>query len=264
MTRAYRAELLKLRRRSAVIAGLLPAALAILTTVLAFALAKTSASYDPGGPNFVTSVSRLAKPDGLTYGFALAMSLVGLVVLIVTIANTTSEYGLGTLRTMFVARPDRRSWLAGRLLALLTALVVSFFAALVAGVVTAYAMAAIRGFDTSAWLSAAAVGKAAANYGNAVLGAALFGLAGTALAVLIRSTVLALALAIVWTFPLEHIIQGSWSTATQVFPGLTFATVAIGGTPDASYTSVLPGALGYGVLALLVSTFVLTRRDVTA
>lgn len=264
MTRAYRAELLKMRRRGALVAGLLPAALAVLTTVLVFALAKPSPGFRADGPNFVVGLRQLAQPSGLTEGFALGMSLVGLVVLVVSIANTTGEYALGTLRTTFVAHPDRRSWLAGRLLAMLTMLAAAFAAALVAGVVTAYVMAAIRGVDTGAWLSAAAVGKAAANFGNAVLGAALFGFAGTALAVLLRSTVPALALAIVWTFPLEHIIQNSWPTATEVFPGLSFATVAIGGTPGAAYGTVLPVALGYGVLALLVSAVALVRRDVTA
>jgi hypothetical protein len=96
------------------------------------------------------------------------------------------------------------------------------------------------------------------------LGAAFFGLLGTAIAVVVRSTVPALAMAIVWTFPLEHIIQGSWPTATQVFPGLLFATVAVGGVSDAPYVSALLASAGYAAAALAVAMIVMTRRDVTA
>lgn len=264
MVRAYRAELLKLRRRGTVVAALLPSALSVLTTVLVFALAKASPTTAPDGPSFVTGLRQLARPDGLTEGFSLAMSLFGLVVLIVSIATMTNEYGLGTLRTNFVAQPDRRAWLAGRLLAMLTVLAASFVAALALGAVTAYVMAPIRGVGTGAWLTLDAAGTAASSYGNALLGAALFGVAGTALAVLVRSTVPALATAIVWTFPLEHIVQNAWPTATQVLPGLAFATVAIGGVPDAAYSHVLATSAGYGLVALVLALVMLRRRDVTA
>jgi hypothetical protein len=264
MRRAYQAELLKLRRRSVVIASALPAALAVLTTVLTFALAKTSPTYDPGGPNFVQRLSALANAGGMTQGYSLGMSLFGLVALIVTIANTTSEFSLGTLRTTFLAQPNRKAWLGGRLLAIGTLLVVAFAAALVAGIATSYVMAPIRGVDTSAWLSGTGIGSAFGDYVNALLGAAFFGLLGTAIAVVVRSTVPALAMAIIWTFPLEHIIQGSWPTATQVFPGLLFATVAVGGVPDAPYVSALLASLAYAVVALVAAMVVTTRRDVTA
>jgi hypothetical protein len=264
MRRAYQAELLKLRRRSVVIAALLPAALAVLTTVLTFALAKTSPTFDPGGPNFVQRLSALADPGGMTQGYSLGMSLFGLVALIVTIANTTSEFSLGTLRTTFLAQPNRKAWLGGRLLAIGTLLVVAFAVALVAAVATAYVMAPVRDVGTSAWLSGSGIAAAFGDYLNALLGAAFFGLLGTAIAVVVRSTVPALAMAIVWTFPLEHIIQGSWPTATQVFPGLLFATVAVGGVSDAPYVSALLASAGYAAAALAVAMIVMTRRDVTA
>jgi hypothetical protein len=264
MRRAYQAELLKLRRRSVVIAASLPAVAAVLTTALTFALAKTAPSYDADGPNFVQRLSSLSHASGMTQGYSLGMSLFGLVVLIVTIANTTGEYSLGTLRAAFLAQPNRCAWLAGRLLAIGSALLVAFAAALVVGIATAFVMAPIRGVDTSAWVSGSGVAAALANYVNAVLGAAFFGLLGTAIAVLVRSTVPALAMAIVWTFPLEHIIQGSWPTATQVFPGLLFATVAVGGVSDAPYVSAVLASLGYAAVALVVAMVATSRRDVTA
>jgi hypothetical protein len=264
MRRAYRAELLKLQRRAVVIAASLPAALAVLATVLVFSLAKTSPGITEHGPNFVQRLAALADAGGMTQGYSLGMSLFGLVAMIVTIANTTSEFSLGTLRTTFLALPDRKSWLAGRLLAIGTLLVASFAVALVAGVASAYVMAAIRGVDTGAWLTGSGIAAAGGDYLNAMLGAAFFGLLGTAIAVVIRSTVPALAMAIVWTFPLEHIIQNAWPTATQVFPGLLFATVAVGGVTDAPYLSAVLASIGYGVVALAVAMATLTRRDVTA
>ncbi len=264
MRRAYLSELLKLRRRAVLVAGSLPAFLAVLTTVLTFALAKSSPTYDAGGPNFVQRLSSLAGAGGMTQGYSLGMSLFGLVALIVGIANTTSEFSLGTLRTTFLAQPDRKAWLTGRLLALATLLVASFAAALVAGVVTAYIMAPIRDVGTGAWLSGSGIAAAFGDYLNALLGAAFFALLGTAIAVVVRSTVPALAMAIVWTFPLEHIIQNAWPTATQVFPGLLFATVAVGGVTDAPYLSAVLASVGYAAVALIVAMVTLSRRDVTA
>jgi hypothetical protein len=201
---------------------------------------------------------------GLTEGFALATSFIGLLVFVLAIASTASEYGIGTLRNALIAQPNRRAWLGGRLLAMLTIVLAALAVALVAGGCTAFLMAGIRGVDTTAWLSGAGLLSAAGNFLNAVMGAAFFGILGTALAIACRSTVLALAIGIAWTFPVEHIVQNVWPTATKVFPGLLFAVVSTGGVPAAPYAGAVVAAAAYALLALLVAVGIFTRRDVTA
>lgn len=265
MIRSYRAELVKLRRPATVAGIAIVAALGVLATVLVFALAKNGTTGRPSDANgFTRSLAALARPGGLTAGFVGSMTFVGLLMLVVLAVNVTSEYGLGTVRAMLIAQPRRGSWLAGKTAALLTAVLAATAAALVASVAAAFVMAAIRGVDTSAWLTADALGTGARDVVNAVLGVSFFGVAGIALAVLVRSTATALAIAVAWTFPLEHIIQNAWPAATHVFPGLAFNAVALGGLPDARYGTALAVALAYLAGALIVSIASFRRRDVTA
>ncbi|MGH3743855.1 MAG: ABC transporter permease [Mycobacteriales bacterium] len=262
--RAYRAELLKLRRPATLVAVLLAAALSLLSTVLVFALADPGRPGARSAPGFVTTIGQLTEPGGLTQAFALGMSLIGLLVFVLSVVAVTSEYAQGTLRTVLLAQPRRAAWLGGKLVALCTVIAAALVLALAVGIVAALAMAQIRGVDTGQWASTAAVTDALGNLVNALVGAVLFTLAGTALGVLLRSTVLALAVGVAWTFPIEHIIQNAWPGATEVFPGLLFATVAVGGVPDAPYRDALLAAVGYGVVALVLAITSFVRRDVVA
>lgn len=263
MNRAYRAELLKLRRPATLAAIGLVAALSVLATSLTFALAKTGApKIDDNG--FTESLGSLARPGGLTAGFVGAMTLAGLLVFVVLIVSMTSEYGQGTLRTVLVTQPRRGAWLAGKLGALLTVVTAAVLVALATSVATALIAAQIRGVDTSAWFTADALTTGAGNFLNALLAATFYASAGVALGVLVRSTAVALAVGVAWTFPLEHIIQGSWAGATHVFPGLLFSSLALGGVPDAGYRTALFAGLAYAVGALAIAFTSFSRRDVTA
>ncbi|MGF7238075.1 MAG: ABC transporter permease, partial [Frankia sp.] len=246
MNRAYRAEMLKLRR-PATLAGIgLVAALSVLATSLTFALAKTGApKIDDNG--FTESLGSLARPGGLTAGFVGAMTLAGLLVLVVMIVSMTSEYSQGTLRTVLVVQPRRGAWLVGKFGALLTVVTAAVVVALATSVVTAVIAAEIRGVDTSAWFTTDALSSGAGNFLNAWLAAAFFGAVGVALGVLVRSTAVALAIGVAWAFPLEHIIQNAWAGATHVFPGLLFSSLALGGVPDAGYRTALLAGLAYAV-----------------
>jgi ABC-type transport system involved in multi-copper enzyme maturation permease subunit len=265
MNRSYRAELLKLRRPATAAAVAVVAALGVLATVLTFALAKSGPP--PAGTdnlNLRQSLVVLARPEGLTAGFVGAVAFIGLLALVVFTVNLTNEYGQGTLRTVLVASPRRATWLAGRIAALLTAAVAATAVALVASVATAVVMAQIRGVDTSQWFTLDALGHLGRDSVNALLGVMFFGLAGVVLAILVRSTAIAVALGVAWTFPLEHIVQGAWPAATHVFPGLAFDAVTRGGVPDAAYGTALAVAAGYALAALAIGFASFSRRDVTA
>ncbi|MDP9396492.1 MAG: ABC transporter, partial [Actinomycetota bacterium] len=155
------------------------------------------------------------------------------------------------------------AWLAGRLLALLSVVAAALLIALAASVLAALAMSRVRGLDTTAWWTSDGLTSAAVGYLNALLAAAFFGVAGTALGVLVRSTPVALAAGIAWMGPLEHLVQKASGTATRVLPGLLFDAVARGGVPDVGYSQALLTATAYAGIALLVAFASFARRDVT-
>ncbi|OAA25633.1 ABC-2 family transporter protein [Frankia sp. EI5c] len=272
VSRSYRAEMIKLRRPGTVVAMSVLALLTVLSTVLTIALADeptTAAagggSGDPGaGTPLDVSLARLATSQGLVLGFRGGATFNGLLIFVLFAVSMTAEYGQGTLRTLFLKEPRRLGWLAGRLGALLAAVAVALLAALGLSVAGAAVLAPLRDVDTSAWWTFGALGEAAAAYLNALLAAAFFAVAGTALGVALRSTTAALLVGIAWMFPIEHIIQDSWGTATSVLPGLVFDAVGRGGVPAAAYTPALLTALGYALLAAALTAVSLHRRDVTA
>jgi ABC-2 type transport system permease protein len=234
--------------------------------VLAFALAKQTPDFTLEGPgrNFNLTLSMLADPRGLTLGFTGGTTFIGLLVFVVFTVSITTEYGLGTLRTLFLKEPRRLAWLGGRLGVMLSALAVALVAALLLSVGTAVLMAQVRGIDTAQWWTGAALRRAGTGYLNALLAASFFALAGTTLGILLRSTAAALAIGIAWTFPVEHIIQNAWAGATKVFPGLAFDAVGRGGLPDAAYGTALTVAIGYALAAAVIGAVSLVRRDITA
>ncbi len=266
MIRSYRFELVKLRRPGTLLAGGLVALLGALATVIAFATAG-SGSAKSGS----VSLAQFAAPNGSTRGFTSGMSIIGLLVFVLVVVNITSEYGHGTLRNLLVQQPRRRALLTGKLLALVAAIAVALVAALILSIVTAIIAAHIRGVDTTSWWTLDGVAKTANAYLNALLSNALFSVAATALAVVVRSVGLSLAVGVAWLAPVEQLVKQSWTEAPRVFPGLVFDAVSNGstgsvGNPGAAhipYATSLVTAVAYGVLALAVALVSFQRRDVT-
>jgi ABC-2 type transport system permease protein len=262
--RGYRAELVKLRRPGtmAAVGGL--AALAVLSTVLSFALADDTAQPMGTPAGLLPTLPALAGPAGLTLGFRAGSTFTGLLLFILCAVTITGEYSQGTIRMIFMREPRRTGWLAGRTGAILTLVAVALVGAFVLSAATAVVMAGLRGVDTGQWWTLDAVQKAASGYLNVLVAAFFFMIAGTALGILTRSTTVALMIGVAWTVPLEHIVQGSWLDATRVLPGLVFDTIGAGGRPDASFGPALLVGIGYAAVFALAGATSLARRDVTA
>jgi ABC-2 type transport system permease protein len=100
------------------------------------------------------------------------------------------------------------------------------------------------------------------HYRDTLLTVVLFAILGTALGLIVRSTVPAVAIAVPWMTPLEHIVQGVWADAGRWFPGLLLNAITRSGTDLASYDrSVFLGLDYTAALALVAASFL--RRDVT-
>jgi ABC-type transport system involved in multi-copper enzyme maturation permease subunit len=263
--RTFRAELLKLRRPSILAGGgATLAALTLLGTGLTFATATRVVTAAHNGQFPPETFAKLAQPSGLTIGFGNAVFMVGILVFVVFLTSATLEYSQGTLAVLLARQPRRAQLLTGKALALLAATAAAVAAAEALSMAVAIALAHLRGIDTARWLGGAAIGHAAAQYGNALLSCACYGLLGLMLGVLIRSTPIALGIGLAWLLPVERTLQNSWYGADHWLPGLVLSAIGSGGTTTVTYQAAVAVALAYVAVAILAGAITFSRRDITA
>ncbi len=262
MIATIRAEILKLRRPG-VIAGVGGSivGLAVLSSVLVFATAKDGR---PSGTGFSSTVGQLAESGGVSRGFSLSATFLGLVIFVLFLTATTSEYGLGTIRVMTARQPRRVQYLVGRYLTLIGGVALALLAAEIVSVGASSILATTRGISTSQWWTGAGLSHVAGDYGNALVAAAMYGGVAFALGTLIRSTAVALGVGIVWFMPLEHLLQLGWSGASRWLPGLSFDALARGGDGTVAFEHALVVGMIYAGVAAVVALWCYARRDVTA
>jgi ABC-2 type transport system permease protein len=263
MTRAFRAELLKLRRRSVVLAaGSAAIVFAIATTLVTF-LTATEGPRAIGTRGFTATFASLARPEGATASFADGTGFLGVIVLAVFISAVGFEYARGTFATGLMKQPRRLQLLGGKMAALLTFVAVALAVAEAVAWLLAIGLASVRGISTSEWFSVAALGHAASAYGTALFVVGAWACIGMAVATFTQSVPVALTIGIAWVGPIEHITQGAWAGASRWFPGLLLEAFAAGGNAEASFARALVMTATF-VAVLTTGAFVaFNHRDVT-
>ena len=260
--RSYGAELARIVRRRVVgVTALCVLAFAIGGAAIVTAAAKP----DPGfGPEPSVSIASLSSAGGGTEVFRLAVSFAGTFVFVVFVGLVAMEFARGTVRTMLLRQPRRTALLVGKVAALLTFAAGALAAGGVATWLAARVLAPGQGIDTSGWLSLDAIGAALGDYVAVLVWVTGYAVLATAVAVVVRSVPLALAVGIAWAGPVEHLVQNAWEGASRVFPGLSLEAFVAGGTPDVSVSRALVTATAYAVIGAEVALVVFARRDVTS
>src|SRR6202034_2225729 len=114
----------------------------------------SQASPDGG----IVTLHELAKPNGLVIGVARASILLGVVAFGIAASQVASEYGLGTLRQLLVRQPRRAILLAGKMLGVITFLLLALCLAAVIALIVAVVAAHSRGVPTAAWFTGPGLG----------------------------------------------------------------------------------------------------------
>ena len=210
------------------------------------------------------TIEELADAGGGTEIFRTAVSFAGFFVLVVITGLVAIEFSRGTMRTMLLNQPRRLPLLAGKLAALLTCAAATLGLTEAVSWITSRLLAPGSDIDTHAWTSIDALGAAVTDFGAVLLWITGYALIGTALAVVLRSVTVALAVGIAWFGPLEHITQEGWATANRIFPGLLLEAFAAGGTTEVTVSRALLTVLAYSAVAATVAAAVFVRRDITA
>ncbi|HEX4081808.1 MAG TPA: ABC transporter permease, partial [Acidimicrobiales bacterium] len=159
---AFRSEWIKLRRPSLLVSTIVGlAAAASLFVVLLFAQAPARG----GSPSLTT----LARPDGLVQGVDRVAVLLGIVAFGIAAAQIAGEYSLGTLRQLLVRQPRRLVLLAGKLLGIVSFLVLALVVAAGAAMVVALVAAHARHVATAAWFTPTGIGDLLRELGDLTL-----------------------------------------------------------------------------------------------
>jgi ABC-2 type transport system permease protein len=254
---AFASEWTKLRRRTLFLSTFLGlAAAASLFVVLMFSQASPN-----GG---IVTLHQLAKPDGLVIGVARAAMLLGVVAFGIAASQVASEYSLGTLRQLLVRQPRRAVLLAGKMLGVITFLVLALCFAAVVALIVAVVAAHSRGVPTSAWFTGTGLRDLFRELGDLALATIGYSVLGMALGQFVRSAVFAVIVGFAWLIAVENIITRIVPSTQQWLPGASILAVASGGAEGVGYSHGLILGAVYLVVAIAAAMMVFLRSDVTA
>lgn len=262
ITTAFRAEFVLLNRtRVWVIAGLTTVAFTIAATALVVATAEPAATSPEAG----IPLEALIGPGGATAAVTWSFAFGFILILAAFTSKIGNEFARGTLRTSLLQHPRRCSLVAGKVAALMTVTVGLLVVGLGTGAATAAVVASAEDIDTTGWFGADALGDALGDFARMTGWAAGWAIFGTLLAVLLRSTPVAIGAGVLWFGPVENVIGENQRFAQRWFPGQLLRAISAPDAPDVVATATAAATLTvYAVVSLAVIAVVVTRRDVTA
>lgn len=271
------AELFVLRKRAST--WILLGIWLILGAIFAYAFPYVTYRNNSGAPggSQLTEVLPQNLVGNLLVGFPF---FGGAIVLMLGVLSFGSEYGWGTLKTLFTQRPGRLHIFGAKLLALGIVLLPFVVLVFAVGAVFSYTIAQIEGAPVD-WPSAWLVIRALAA-GWFIL--AVWAMFGVVLAILSRGTALAIGVGIIYALALEGLLSALTGQISLLEPLVELflrssaysLVVELGTAPDAmadrgpgSFSGPFVDGMqallvlsAYIVIFTLVSGFALQRRDV--
>ncbi len=147
MVRAFRSELLKLRRWSVLASG---GVMIVATAAIAyFTFHKITSGYT--GPEITPLIQAFPTTQGLITVVVTTQSLIIVIALTIVTANIAAEWSQGTLRNLLVREPGRLRLLAGKMLALLLFVAISLALTLLISAALIIFASQSQGISTAAW-----------------------------------------------------------------------------------------------------------------
>lgn len=229
-----------------------------LAAVIAWLLVASSTTMGRGQTAVTLDSHAITGSGGAT---AAAMPAMGFTAML-TVAAMGNDISRGTLRTAFLRQRSRAMLITGKLGARIVMALTVLVAAMITAAVTTQMIDLARGLDTSDRASTAALGTTAENLLRLIVFVTMYAVIGTAVAVAIPSTPIALGALLVWFGPVENIIGDGRTWAQEWFPGLVLREV-LAPTPTGPSTTHVAIVLAAYALVAIATITVLTRRDVT-
>jgi ABC-type transport system involved in multi-copper enzyme maturation permease subunit len=262
MTRIFHAELTRLLRKRTLVVAALGAL--VFSVIAALTVLSSAEAGGPVSRQGGTTLAALNGHGGGTEAFATGASFVGFLVFVTFIAMIAGEFSGGTFRAMLLREPHRLRVIIGKLAAILA--VAAGLVALAEVLTFGLSLLVAPGQDISTgdWFSLTSLGDGLRDFGTVFAGVAGWAIFGTTLAVIFRSTPIALGVGFAWAGPFENIVVDSWTTGFKVFPGQVLGSLIRGGTVELGMGRAVATAGIYTAIAAAVSLVLVSRRDVTA
>jgi len=265
--RVFRSEFIRIWRPAFFIGGFgVMAGFAALVSIFIFTAARSGgASFPPTagqGAGFATT-GQIASPGGFLTALATVSRPAGVVLLALWAIAVASDYSTGLIRLIVQAYPKRVGLLTGKIAALavftlmaetITFLVVVFFAR---------PLARLEGIKVDAWKTDF-VSHIFKGYFDFTIAMLVWGLIGLMLAVLTRSSAMAIGIGIGFLLVVESLITIVAPDAGKYLPGGTLGNLVSGGAPGLAWGASLGLVALYGAVAVSVSLLVFRTRDIVS
>ena len=266
MMRAFMSEWTKLMRMPILVGmGAAMVGFAVLFTALFVANAdsETAPEQQPGqgGPGF-PSLESWAEAEGLRRGFEISAQFMGLVALVFFAGQWAAEYGTGALRILLIQEPRRLHLLAGKLSGMGVFVLILLLVAFAAQALVAGSIATFRGLSLSEWATAGATWEALLSVMRTWVATLVWGLLGTALAILFRSSPPAIGIGIAYVILAEPIIVLLVEVVRGWLPGQAMAAFAAGGDVSMSMAKASILLVLYAAAFASAAGILFSRRDV--
>ena len=263
MLNAVRSELVRLRRPKLLIGWFgLMALFALMINQVMFGMASDPSAPANGPGVAFPSALELAGPSGPVAGLGAAASLFGIVTLSFWAIAVSTDYSSGLIRLLVSAQPHRWKLLAGKVMALTLVTAVATTVAMIFIVLSALPAASAAGIPTDQW-GTDVISVLASAWVNAFAAMLVWGVIGLVLAVVTRSSAIAISIGAGYVLVVESIVRQSLGDGADWLLGSTLNALAAGGSQALSYgTAAAMGAV-YIAAGLLIATVVVTRRDVS-
>jgi len=213
-----------------------------------------------GAMNFVSF--HIKKPAALALvridaGYQLALSFLGILALCICASYSAQEFSLKTLRNLFLHAPSRLGVIFGKVLA---------------GVVIIFALnsyiflfSLAFGLSNGTELRASQVMGLLRDFSDGFMSTCALGIFGTTLGFICASSVIAIAVGLLWSLIIESILSSTLAHSTAWLPIVNFENLAGSGAKTLStitFTHSLVVSAGYVVFLLALSILSFTRADI--
>ena len=237
MIRAFRSEWILLNRKKLwLVLGAITAVYTAVATTLVISTAEPLLQQSEGGLALETLVGAGGATMAVIFSIAFAFILV-----VATFASSTgNEFARGTLRSALTFHSNRVSLIAGKVAARVLVAAIVMAGALVIGSITAAIVAPAQDISTTGWFGLAALGEGVEDYLRSIVYVVGFAVIGTTIAVLLRSTPVALGVGLLWFGPIENVIGEGQAWAERWFPGMVLRSIV---QPQAADSIATPTAL---------------------
>lgn len=261
MIRVVRAEWRKLRRPT-LFFGTIGAALSftnLFTTLLYRLIDSPRGNSDPANP---ISREMLSSFGGSVIGFSNVAGLLGIIAYCVFAAQTAQEYTYGTLRNLLVRQPGRLRLLAGKLISMKLFALLMVLISGVVSIAISYVLAPRAKVERSLWFTSDGWTQITQTFVNVSISVVGFGILGMIMGLLLRSPISAISIGVIWILIIENILGAVESSTLDWLPGNQLNVIAMGGTPQVSYTHGLTLAAIYIGVGAIIAAVLFSRRDV--